>query len=527
MPPKIGKATLLGTTKTPETKKTGEKHNLSENGLGSKKPDKKQKKPSPSNDKSDPPPYMTPTPGPPKQPLVDLLTSSPAQKKQVEKEKAEAEKKAAEEENEERELEMTACLQRLESAYQANNNNPDGVTYDLDDIRMLLEDNKRLRAQVNNLDLNKPRTMTEDQIQHMKDQITYMRDDFNKRLEDLHDKKSPTAALAKPLPSVMSPVYHFRLYDPQAIRPLNDLRTRVHQLVVENINLQNARAMFKTAEGDLLPGLEYVCKDKTPFITGSSKPFHLIPLFEGYIWWRLQRYIFDAPLGDWGSRPYAKRREGGPWPGPAVPTLWSAGFGPAFFAYFHEVRDHVREVWPEMLAQLNELRARLATFMDRLHGDPEWDIQVQAIDDVFGKNLIAFVEPFKYNKYLRDALAIVDSALQLDRMFRRSISDWRLAPSKEEREGWKEKKSVLLDPKRMALAGTAGEGTSSGSPPAVKKSKYTMVKESEENAITVLVSPMLIRRGNENGTDYKTAVVVQKARVVTDPELYEPLEELP
>ncbi|KAM7185317.1 hypothetical protein V8F20_011850 [Naviculisporaceae sp. PSN 640] len=454
-----------------------------------------------------------------------FLGSSPQQKKQYQQEVADQEKKAAENESEERELEITTALSRLENAYNTKNDNPDEVTYDIHDLRMILDDNKRLRQQVANLDATKPRTMTHDQIEHMKTQLRHLKEAHVKYVEDRYKHQDPNAAAVPPLPSVMSQEYHFRFSNPRAKSFFNELKRRIHALIVNNINLETARTKFKTVDDNgmgPLPGMEYVCKDTRPFVTGSSREYHVVPLLEGYIWWRLQRYIFDAPLNDWNSRPYAKQSAGGPTPGAQVPTLWSTGFGPAFFCYFQEIRDPVLKVWPEMLGQLNELRARVATFLDRLHGDPDWDVQVQAIDDIFGKNLMDFVAPEMYGQYLRGALEVVDASLQLDRMFRRSVGDWRMGPSMQEREDFMEKTTTLMKPGTMTLAGKAGTVPGTDSSPAVK---HTKVQNTPEYRITVIVSPMLLKRGNDVGRDYTTLKCVAQATVVTDPDLYEPEEE--
>lgn len=485
MPPKITQQVV------PKTKPTGKRHSIGSN---------------PGSD------IETPTRKKPRSD-VDLLGSSPAQKVQWENEQAQEEQKLAVELSEEQENEITECIARLQSQITISQGNEEGLQCDLNDLQTLLADNKRLRALLNKLDANKPRSLTVDQLGHLKTQLASLKADYENQVVK-EQKDNPSApSLAKPLPSVMSKTYHYKLPDAKARELFRDLKGAVYTIVGECISKTRAkRALRVKGDDTALPELDYCVLDRIPYVD-SQEPNNINALFEGFIWYRLQRYIFNAPLGDWNSRPFRKHSQGGPLPGPGVPTPWSVGPGPALLCYFEEIREPVRQIFPDMLKQLHELRARTFTLLDRLHGDPVWDVQVQAIDDIFGKKLIDFVREQNHNKYLRKALEIVNKALMLDCMMRRSVADWRLEPTKEKRENWR-KKTRLFDENSMILAGGGDAGAAaSGS----SKKKNTLVQEHQNNAVTLIVSPMLLKFGNDNGENYLGMRMIEKARVVTDP----------
>ncbi|KAK4213293.1 3-hydroxybutyryl-CoA dehydrogenase [Rhypophila decipiens] len=125
---------------------------------------------------------------------------------------------------------------------------------------------------------------------------------------------------------------------------------------------------------------------------------------------------------------------GGPLPGPDVPTPWGVGFGPALFAYFGEAKGIIKKQFPAMLGQLHLLRAKLASFLHRIHAEPEWVVQVKAINDVLGKQLVRFVKEDNVTRYLDEALEIVETAMDLDVRMRRSLADWEMRPSPEARK---------------------------------------------------------------------------------------------
>lgn len=76
----------------------------------------------------------------------------------------------------------------------------------------------------------------------------------------------------------------------------------------------------------------------------------------------------------------------------------------------------MREHFPELLPEMHELRARMMSFLDLVHGEPTWDQDLQALDHVFGMHFSKMVggdDPKKQNDYLQRALEIIHKAFDL------------------------------------------------------------------------------------------------------------------
>lgn len=135
----------------------------------------------------------------------------------------------------------------------------------------------------------------------------------------------------------------------------------------------------------------------------------------------------------------------------------------------------MRNNFPELLPEMHELRARMATFLDRVHGDLSWDQHAQALDDVFGREIALMVgdDPVNQNGYLTGALGIVQDAFDLAIKLKRARADWVFV-----REGGEDgtRKRQLFDLALPAL----GEGVDRG-------------------GAVVTVVPGLVRVGEEGG----------------------------
>lgn len=86
----------------------------------------------------------------------------------------------------------------------------------------------------------------------------------------------------------------------------------------------------------------------------------------------------------------------------------------------------MREHFPELLPEMHELRARMATFIDHVHGGPTWDQHAQALDDVFGKEIAKMVWDNEkvQHEYLKRALKIIEAAFDLVVKLKRSKAHW-------------------------------------------------------------------------------------------------------
>lgn len=144
----------------------------------------------------------------------------------------------------------------------------------------------------------------------------------------------------------------------------------------------------------------------------------------------------------------------------------------------------MREQFPELLPGMHELRARMASFIDFLHGGTSFDQDAQAADDVFGKEICRMVGdgPRGQNSYLQQVIRIIHNAFDLVVKLKRSKADWVFVRDGGE-GGPDDRKWVYLD------AVTQGRLATKGFP------RMTVV-------------PGLLRVGDEDGNGYTGDPVV-------------------
>ncbi|KAM7216335.1 hypothetical protein V8F06_008257 [Rhypophila decipiens] len=372
----------------------------------------------------------------------------------------------------------------------------------------LIRDNEDLRKRINHQQkIAKPLMLTKAQKAYMKDNLREL-----KVMAEAQEERLAKEGRTYVFPSLMSQSNTRALPEEDAVQMFQDLVVQVRNIVWEHMDPELVRDGIGPAQvgadpstGTSLPGLEFCVRDWKPYVESDKQPELMFVLLEAYIWYRLQRYIFNSPTGDWNSRPLRSDMEGGPLPGPDVPTTWGVGFGPALFAYFGEAKSIIKKEFPAMLAQLHLLRAKLASYLYRMHAEPEWVVQVKAINDVLGKQLVRFVKEDNVTRYLNEALEIVHSAMDLDVRMRRSLADWEMRPSPEAR------RKIAANRPKIAYRPwdfLHSDMEVAGAPPPPRK---------EIKHISLIVSPGLLRAGTEEGEGYNHTDVVVKSRVVIDP----------
>ncbi|GAB1319169.1 3-hydroxybutyryl-CoA dehydrogenase [Madurella fahalii] len=130
-------------------------------------------------------------------------------------------------------------------------------------------------------------------------------------------------------------------------------------------------------------------------------------------WERLRDLIFSA------SSPY-----------------WAGSFGASMFQWFERMADDTARDSPRLL-EINEYRARMTTLLYYLRGSPSPEQDAYTVAKIFGPAITArdsrIPKAWRY-RFLSDALDILHLAADLDMMFRRSLSNFRISPSTSELE---------------------------------------------------------------------------------------------
>ncbi|KAL2015050.1 hypothetical protein VTK56DRAFT_6430 [Thermocarpiscus australiensis] len=168
--------------------------------------------------------------------------------------------------------------------------------------------------------------------------------------------------------------YGFKVADEDVIEQVRALRTRIADLI----------------------------RDHCPGLSAAN----IIRMMQGLCWKELRRVIFDASS-----------------------TYWANDFGASMSEWFERTRDPAVRHWPRLLPELHEQRARMATFLDRLHGDPNVERDARAVVKIFGHHITggkSLVARSNWGRFLQDGLEIVHLAADLDIVLRRSLSDFRL-----------------------------------------------------------------------------------------------------
>lgn len=158
---------------------------------------------------------------------------------------------------------------------------------------------------------------------------------------------------------------------------------------------------------------------------------------------------------------------------------------------------YVANEFPELLPELNELRARLAQFLFRLHGNDPFNTERAKHYAFEPPGIIALVEPQMLRAYVRDAGKIIHLAASMDKMFRTTLPDWSLQPSKLN-VNWH---GYEFDGKVMQVLGA-------GSARRPRRGK--------ESLVALTVRPGLVRLGDADGKNYGTPVVLNKAEVLLE-----------
>ncbi|KAK3319070.1 hypothetical protein B0H66DRAFT_558701 [Apodospora peruviana] len=155
---------------------------------------------------------------------------------------------------------------------------------------------------------------------------------------------------------------------------------------------------------------------------------------------------------------------------------------------------------------MHEMRARIATFLDRLHNSDHRFAatpDAETVNNIFGKSgVLHLIEPINIDTFLGQAIEVLYMATDLDTMFRRSLPDWRLEPDTS-----------------LNITGLLGFEFKSEKMEEVGRRDVPNPEDSPNYLHvtgTLVVVPRLVRFGNNEGRGYDQEVQIEKAEVVVD-----------
>ncbi|KAK3390830.1 hypothetical protein B0H63DRAFT_508083 [Podospora didyma] len=229
---------------------------------------------------------------------------------------------------------------------------------------------------------------------------------FKRRVEEEQQLVQQSAAIDVPcdksvLAECLGHPYSYGISDEKMGKMWRELNTKVQDLLVDHFTFPFLKTLIDDER--VGPVLRKITAHPERCVGHKLEEYQL--LLE-YVW----HQIYDTVFATTGK-------------------LWSGKFGPPFFEYFDMLQRCAFDNFPEFLPEVIDLRARIATILDRLHGDPNPERNAKAITEIFWGKRIAKLIPDekKQDSYLSGGLEVVELAVKIDIAMRRFKPHWHIS----------------------------------------------------------------------------------------------------
>ncbi|KAI3391751.1 hypothetical protein diail_6845 [Diaporthe ilicicola] len=265
-------------------------------------------------------------------------------------------------------------------------------------------------------------------------------------------------------------ISNYREPDQQIEQVFADLKFKIRQFINRHL-----KSVSDAADRGLEPVWHELMPDPAKFLK-SRRLYH--PAFEAYIWESILGEIVEDAT-----------------------NVWAGELGGEFLKMLHMAHDEVKGLGPlsELHRDYQKWRAFSCDIFERLtkrYYSPELFLRKA---EVMVESFCKLCDILENKRALDDILEIFNDARSFFIMLKKLRADFRLCRHRTDGNGNMMSHGFNFDDSTMEDANDSQKG-SAGKP----------------RTVDLVISPALIKRGNNDGTDYQTTICITKRKVICD-----------